>query len=303
MSEKLVNFDEVRNNNFKSFLLFFLFLILIAGLGLIVGFFWGDIYFGLIIAVVFALVYSLIAWFSGANMIMALTHAKPVTKKEYPYLFHTIEGLALAAGVPTPKAYVIKDSALNAFATGRDPNNSAIAVTTGLLEKMNREELEGVLAHEMSHIKNYDIRSMMIAAVMVGVIVLLSDFMLRSFLWGGGRRSSNREGGSGQIIFIVIGLVLAILAPLIGEMIKLAISRKREYAADASAAILTRYPAGLANALKKIRDDPDPLVDTANKATAHLFISTPFRKKKGFMVKLFSTHPDISSRIERLEKM
>lgn len=302
MAEKLVNFDEIRNNNLKSLLLFFFFMLIIAGLGLIVGLFWGNLYFGLIIALLFGGVYALIAWFSGANMLLSLTHAKPVTKKEYPYLFHTLEGLALAAGIPTPKAYVIKDSALNAFATGRDPNNSAIAVTTGLLEKMNREELEGVIAHEMSHIRNYDIRAMLIAAVMVGIIVLLSDFMLRSFLWGGGgRRDSN--GGNAQIIFIVVGLVLAILAPLIGEMIKLAISRKREYAADAGAAVLTRYPAGLASALRKIAADPDPLVDTANKATAHLFISTPFRKKKGFLVKLFSTHPPIEERIKRLEAM
>jgi len=302
LAEKLVNFDEIRNNNLKSLLLFFFFMLIIAGLGLIVGLFWGNLYFGLIIALLFGGVYALIAWFSGANMLLSLTHAKPVTKKEYPYLFHTLEGLALAAGIPTPKAYVIKDSALNAFATGRDPNNSAIAVTTGLLEKMNREELEGVIAHEMSHIRNYDIRAMLIAAVMVGIIVLLSDFMLRSFLWGGGgRRDSN--GGNAQIIFIVVGLVLAILAPLIGEMIKLAISRKREYAADAGAAVLTRYPAGLASALRKIAADPDPLVDTANKATAHLFISTPFRKKKGFLVKLFSTHPPIEERIKRLEAM
>lgn len=300
--EKRVNFDEIRNNNLKSILLFFLFALLIAGLGALVGLFWGGIYFGLILAGIFVIVYSLIAWFSGANMIMGLSGAKPVTKKEYPYLHHTIEGLALAAGVPTPKAYVIKDSALNAFATGRDPNHSAIAVTTGLLKKLNREELEGVLAHEMSHIKNYDIRAMMIAAIMTGVIILLSDFMLRSFLFGGGR-GGNRDSGNAQLIFIVVGLVLAILAPLIGEMIKLAISRKREYAADAGAAVLTRYPPGIANALRKIKDDPDPLVDKANKATAHLFISTPFRKKKGFMTKLFATHPPIEDRIKRLEQM
>lgn len=304
MAKKLVQFNEIRNNNLKSLLLFFLFMILIAGLGMAVGAMWGNLYFGLILATVFGLVYALIAYFSGAKMIMGLMHAKPVTKKEYPYYFHTVEGLALAAGVPVPKAYVIEDSALNAFATGRDPKNSSIAVTTGLLKKMNREELEGVLAHEMSHIKNYDIRAMMIAAVMVGIIILLSDVMLHSFLWGGGRRSGgDRGGGQAQIIFIVIGLALAILAPIIGQMIKLAISRKREFAADAGGAALTRYPPGLASALKKIAKDPDPLVDTANKATAHLFISTPFRKKKGFMLKLFATHPDINERIKRLERM
>jgi heat shock protein HtpX len=167
---------------------------------------------------------------------------------------------------------------------------------------MNRAELEGVIAHEMSHIKNFDIRVMMLAAVMVGLTVLLSDFLLRSFLWGGGNRNK-REGGNVTIILIVVGLLLAILAPLIGEMIKLAISRKREFLADASGALLTRYPKGLADALKKIKNDPDPLVDYANKATAHLFISTPFRKTKGWMVNLFSTHPDINERIHRLEAM
>jgi len=298
---KLVNFDEVRNNNFKSVLLFFMFMIVIALLGLIIGLVWGSIWFGVILALVFGLVYALIAWFAGANMLLALSKAKPVTKREQPYLYHTIEGLALAAGIPTPKAYVIDDEALNAFATGRSPKDSAIVVTSGLLKKMNREELEGVVAHEMYHIKNYDIRAMMIAAVMVGVIMLMSDLLLRTFLWGG--KGNDREGGNATIIFIVIGIVLAILAPLIGELIRLSISRKREYSADAGAAILTRYPQGLANALKKIRDDPDPLVDTANKATAHLYISTPFRKKGGWFQRMFSTHPPIDERISRLEAM
>jgi len=188
---------------------------------------------------------------------------------------------------------------MNAFATGRDPNNSAIVVTSGLLKNMNREELEGVIAHETSHIKNYDIRTMLLAAVLTGVMILLSDILLRSFLFG----KSDRKGGEATIILIVIGLIFAILAPLIGELIKLAISRKREYAADANGAVLTRYPEGLANALRKISKDPDPLVDTANKATAHLFISTPFRDHKGWLVNLWSTHPPIEERIRRLEAM
>jgi len=302
VQSKLVHFDEIRNNNFKSFLLFILFMMLIAGLGLLVGLIWGNLYFGLILAVVFGFAYALIAYFAGGNMLMALAGAKPVTKKEYPHLYHTVEGLAIAAGVPTPKAYVINDPAPNAFATGRDPEHGAIAVTTGLLEKMNREELEGVVAHEMAHIKNYDIRSMMIAAIMVGVIILLSDFLLRSFIWGGmsGGGGGNRGGGP-QLILILVGIALAILAPLIGEMIKLSISRKREYAADARAAVLTRNPRGLANALKKISQDPNELRNT-NKATAHLFISSPFRKK-GFIRGLFSTHPPVGDRIKRLEAM
>jgi heat shock protein HtpX len=252
-----------------------------------------------VVAVVVGTVYALFAYHSGSRMILGMSGARPVTKGEFPYLFHTIEGLSVAAGIPVPKAYVIDDSALNAFATGKNPAHASITVTTGLLAKLNRQELEGVIAHEMSHIKNYDIRFLLLTIVLVGVIVLLSDFLLRSFLWGSGGRK--RESGGG--VLIIVGLVFAILTPIIGEMLKLAISRKREYLADASGAILTRYPAGLASALRKIAGDPDPLVDRANKATAQLFISTPFRSKKGFMSKLFSTHPPIEDRIKRLEQM
>jgi heat shock protein HtpX len=295
---KRVNFDEIRNNNFKSFLLFVMFMGLIALIGAIAGFFFGSIYYGLFLAVIFGIIYSLIVWNAGSSMLLHLSNAKPVTKQEYPHLYHSIEGLSLAAGIPTPKAYVINDRALNAFATGKNPKNSAVVVTTGLMEKLNREELEGVLAHEISHIKNYDIRSMMIAAVMTGVIVLLSDIMLRSFLFGGGRRSE----GKGNGLMIVVAIVLAILAPLVAQMIKLAISRKREYAADAGAAVLTRYPKGIANALRKISSDVNPL-QSANNATAHLYISSPFKGKRNFFKNLFSTHPPIEERIKRLDEM
>ncbi len=297
--EKRVSFDEIRANNIRSGVLIFFFLCIAAGLGLILGLFWGSIWGGLITAVLVAIIYSIIAYHNGRGMITSLMHAKPATKKEYPYLVNTVEGLALAAGVPTPKIYVMKDSARNAFATGTGPNDSAIVVTTGLLEVMDRQELEGVIAHEMSHIQNYDIRTMLVAAVIAGVIVLLADILLRSFLWGGGRRDNNNGGG----VLIVVGLVLAILSPIIAQLIQLAISRKREFAADAGAAVLTRYPPGLASALKKIEKDPDPLVDTANRATAHLFISTPFAKHKGFFTNLFSTHPPLQERIKRLEQM
>jgi heat shock protein HtpX len=234
-----------------------------------------------------------------------MTGARPVTKGEYPYLYNTIEGLALSAGVPTPKAYVIDDSALNAFATGRDPKHASITVTTGLLKVMNRQELEGVIAHEMSHVKNYDIRFMMLTTVLVGLVTLLSDFILRSMWYGrgGGRRDEGGRGGQAQILLLLVGFLFALLAPFIGQLIRLAISRQREYLADANAAVLTRYPPGLASALEKIRKDPDPLVDNANKATAHLFISTPFRDETGFVVNLFSTHPPIAERIKRLREM
>ena len=298
-----IMFDEVRNNKIKSVVLVLFFVVLIALLGSILGLVYGNIYVGLIIAVIFSFIYSMIGYYSGANMILGMSGAKPVTKKEYPHLFHAIEGLALAADIPVPKAYVIEDSALNAFATGRDPEHASITVTTGLMKILNRQELEGVIAHEMSHIKNYDVRFMMLTAVLVGIVTLLSDFLLRSFLWGGGRRRDSKEGGQIGLILIVVGLVLAILTPIVGQMIKLAISRKREYMADANGAIITRYPPGLANALKKIAKDPDPLVDKANKATAHLFISTPFKNSRGFVAGLFATHPPIAERIKRLEQM
>ena len=294
-----IAFNEVRNNKIKSVLLAVFFIVIIGFLGALFGVYYGNFYFGLIISIVFSIIYSLIAYYSGSRMILGMSGARPVTKKEYPHLYHTIEGLAIAAGIPAPKAYVIDDSAMNAFATGRDPKNASITVTTGLLKSMNRQELEGVVAHEMSHIKNFDIRFMMLTAVLVGIITLLSDFMLRSFLWGGKKRE--RSSGKGAAILILVGLVLAVLSPIISEMIKLAISRKREYMADANGAILTRYPPGLANALKKIYKDPDPLVDQANKATAHLFISTPFRK--GNFSNLFSTHPPVEGRIRRLGEM
>jgi heat shock protein HtpX len=298
--KKRVNFDEIRNNNIKSFFLFIVFLTIIIGLGAIIGLVWGNLYFGLIIAAIFGIVYSLIAYYAGKSMLISFANAKEVTKKEEPYLYHTVEGLALAAGIPTPKAYVIEDPAPNAFATGRNPQNSAIVVTRGLLNKLNRQELEGVIAHEMAHIKNYDIRAMMIAAVMVGVIVLLSDFLLRTFLWGGGR--SRDRGGSGQLIFIVIGIVLAILSPIIGKLIQLSISRKREYAADAGGAVLTRYPEGLASALEKISAD-NSVLKSQNNAMAHLYINNPSKKKTGFMTRLFSTHPPTEERIKRLRAM
>ncbi len=297
-----IAFDEIRANKLRSWLLIIFFAVVIGALGAAFGFFYGSIYLGLVVAIVIAMVYSLVMYQSGDSMILSMSGARPVTKQELPYLYHTIEGLSVAAGIPAPKAYVIDDSALNAFSTGRDPKHASITVTSGLLKTMNRQELEGVIAHEMSHIKNFDIRFMMLTVVLVGVVTLLSQFLLRSFLWGGHGRE-RKSGGQVAVILILAGLALAILSPIIGEMIKLAISRKREFMADASGVVLTRYPPGLAGALEKIAKDPDPLVDKANQATAHLFISTPFRKSKGFVTGLFMTHPPIEERIKRLEEM
>jgi len=279
--------------------------VLIIFIGFVIGLYWGNQWMGVVLAFFVGLLYFLFSYYSGAESILTLSKAKEATKPEYTYLINTVEGLSIAAGLSkVPKVYVMDDSALNAFATGRDPEHSYVCVTTGLLKKMNRQELEGVLSHELSHIKNYDIRVMMLAAVMVGVTVLLSDFLLRSFLWGG--KDRDRENNQATFVLILVGLALAILSPLIGEMMKLAISRKREFLADANGALLTRYPKGLADALRKIKDDPDPLVDTANKATAHLYISTPFRpdgKKSSWLQSLFSTHPDINERIKKLDVM
>ncbi len=303
-------FDEIRKNKLRSDIIIFFFIVFVLFIGAVIGYYYtagapGGWVGGVVISLFVALIYFLIVWSSGSKIVLSATGAKPASKKEYPKLINIVEGLAIAAGLSKPpEVYVIKDTALNAFATGRNPEHSAIAVTTGLLEKMNREELEGVIAHEMSHIKNYDIRVMMLTTVLVGVLTFISDFILRSFLWGGGRRGGGgRDGGEGQLILLFVGLALVILSPLIGQIIRLAVSRKREYLADASGAMLTRYPQGLANALKKIKKDPDPLVDHANRATAHLFISTPFRKRSGIFTKMFSTHPPIDERIRRLEAM
>ncbi len=296
-------YNEIASNKRRTYVLVFFFFVFIIFIGLVGGALYGSMYSGIVLAVIIGVIYFLFSYYGGANAILTMSKAKEATKPQYTHLINTVEGLAIAAGLPKPpKVYVINDSALNAFATGRDPEHSAVTVTTGLLAKLNKIELEGVIAHEISHIKNYDIRVMMLAAVMVGLTVLLSDFILRSFLWGG--HGGRRESGGVGAVMIVVGLALAILSPLVGEAIKLAISRKREYLADASGAMLTRYPKGLADALRKISQDPDPLVDHANKATAHLFISTPFRKKRGgFMKKIFSTHPPIGERIRRLEGM
>ncbi len=296
-------YDEIAANRWRSSLLIVIFFALIILLGLGLGAFYGNQWFGIIFSIIIGITYFLISYYHGSSFILSMSKAQEAQKPEYTQLLNTVEGLAIAAGLPqVPKVYVIDDSALNAFATGRDPQHASITVTTGLLKKMNKLELEGVLAHELSHIKNFDIRVMMLAAVLVGIAVLLSDFLLRSFLWGGkqGRKDDNGSGA----LFILLGVILAVLAPLIGQLIQLAISRKREFLADASGALLTRYPKGLADALHKIKNDPDPLVDTANKATAPLYISIPFRRNNSsWLQSLFSTHPPIEERIKRLEGM
>jgi heat shock protein HtpX len=300
-------YEQISRNKWKSAALVVFFM---AFIFVLVWFFeyvtgWGK--GGLVIALAIAMGTAAIGYYSSDKIVLGISKARPVTKDEFPYLYNVVEGLALAAGLPAPKCYVIDDTAPNAFAAGRKPETAVICVTTGILEKLNRVELEGVIAHEMSHIKNYDVRLQTVVVVMAGVVALLSDWMMRSFMWGGGGRRRGRDrGGSGgaEGILVLVGLALAVLSPLIASIIQMSVSRKREFLADASAAMLTRYPAGLASALRKISADTEPL-EVANKATAHLYIVNPLKNIKGGggVNRLFSTHPPIEERIAALEKM
>lgn len=293
-------YEQISSNKRKSIFLITLFFIVIGFLGYSLGLYFGDAYIGMAFAIIFSTIMTLISFYSGDKMILAMSHAVPADRKKYPHLVNSVEGLAIATGIPTPKIYVIDDSAINAFATGRNPKHASVTVTTGAVKRLKRDELEGVIAHELSHIKNYDVRMMMFVVILVGVIALLSDIFLRSMIYGRSR-DNRRVGGIVGVIIIGVGLALSILAPIIAQLIKFAVSRQREFLADSNGALLSRNPEGLANALKKIRDDKEPLVEAANKATAHLFIENPLRTFRSRMNSLFSTHPDINERIRRLE--
>jgi len=241
-------------------------------------------------------------WFSD-KIVLAMSDAKEIKYNDNRELYRIVENLCITAGLPLPKIYIINDTAPNAFATGRDPEHAVVAVTVGLLQKLERSELEGVIAHELSHIGNRDILIATIVTVLVGVVVLLADFFRRWTFWGGGRRKSSdsRGGGQLQMLIIIAAIILSILAPIFAYMMQFAISRKREFAADADGALLTRYPDGLARALEKISQDQEPL-EAANRATAHLYIASPFKgqKKKGFFAKAFMTHPPVEERVAAL---
>lgn len=293
-------YSQIDSNKRKTTLLITIFLVFIIGLGWFLGVYMGYGYEITILAVIISFVMTLVSYYSGDKVALASTGAKAIQKEDNPYVYRMVENLAITAGIPTPKVYIIDSPALNAFATGRDPEHASVALTTGIIGALENQELEGVIAHEMSHIKNYDIRVMMIVVVLVGSISLLSNmfFRARLFGFGGGKRDSNNNGG-GQIgtIIMLIGVILLILSPLVAELIKLAISRKREYLADASGAMLTRYPEGLARALEKISQSNISL-KTASAATAHLFISNPLKKQS--ITAIFSTHPPIDDRIKKL---
>lgn len=241
------------------------------------------------------------SYYWSDQLVMALSGAKQIQEKDNPELFHTVENLCIGAGTPMPKIYVMSEEAPNAFATGRSPAHAALAVTTGLLQKLNKLELEGVIAHELSHIKNYDTRLMTIVVILVGLVALLADFFLRARFLGGG---DDEDRGRGNAIFMILALVAAIMAPLAAQLIQLAISRRREFLADASGALLTRYPDGLASALEKISSDRTS-IRQASTATAHLYIENPFKGKKAtsWLTKLFLTHPPVEERIKALRSM
>jgi heat shock protein HtpX len=293
-------YQQIDSNKRKTVILMIIFIIFV----LVIGYFYGQLtdtgYSGLVFATVIAVIMTSISYFSGDKIALTTAGAKEIQKNDNPYIYRMVENLCITSGLPVPKVYLINDDAPNAFATGRDPNHASIALTTGLVSSLENEELEGVIAHELSHIKNFDIRLMMVVIVLVGVIALLSDIFFRFSLFGGKSRDNNK-GNMGAILAIA-GIVLMILSPLIAKLIQLAVSRKREYLADADGSLLTRYPQGLANALEKISRYNQPM-QRANNATAHLYIASPFFGGKKHFHALFSTHPPIEDRIAKLRQM
>ena len=303
-------YQQIAANRRRSLVLVVLVTALLAVFGFVSGFAMSGTWQGgvvaVVIAVIIAMLMSSVSYFAGDSIVLASSGAKEVTEQMAPQLMNVVREMAIAGNVPMPKVYVINDSAPNAFATGRDPAHASIAVTTGLLDKLDREELQGVLGHELSHVRNLDIRFALLVAVLVGSIALLADFFLRFTFWGGmsGGRSNRREGGGGGlvIVMVVVGLILAIVAPIIARAVQLAVSRQREYLADASSVELTRNPYGLERALAKIGSDREVL-EVANRATQHLYIVNPIKKFEARASGLMSTHPPIVDRVNRLRAL
>jgi heat shock protein HtpX len=297
-------YEQVDRNKRKSWLVMLFFTIFVAGFAYILGEASGYGLSWVGIALVFSGLMSYTSYYFSDKIILGMSGAREADRKK-DFNFYTVaENLAMAAGLPKPKLYVIEDTAPNAFATGRDPQHAVICATTGLLQKLDRTELEGVISHELSHVANYDMRLMSIVTVMVGLVTLLADWFLRSTLWGR-NRDNDRDSNQLQLIFFVVGIVLALLSPLIANLIKLAISRRREFLADASAVKITRFPDGLIRALQKISADKEPL-EAANKATAHLYISDPLRNRHdsiNLFANMFNTHPPMAERIAALKQM
>ncbi len=296
--------DHVSGNIFKTWLIMFFFSIFTVGVIYVIaqGFGYGQVGgLGIVgFALIMAGVMNFISYFWSDKIVLGVSGAKQIEKKDSPELFRIIENLSIAAGLPTPKVYIIDDSATNAFATGRDPKHASIAFTKGILEKLNKQELEGVAAHELSHVGNRDTLVMAVVSVLVGTIALLSDFFMRSLWFGGNRDSDNKNSG----FMMIIAIIAAILAPIVATLIQLAVSRRREFLADASGVLLTRYPQGLASALQKIASDKEPL-EVANRGTAHLYIVNPLKGNdaREMLAGLFNTHPPIEERIKALHEM
>lgn len=295
-------YQQVDHNKRESALIMFLFVVFVVGAVWLMtkAFGYSPAVAGW--ALIFSGLTSFASYYYSDRIILGLSGAKPATRQEHFDFYTSTENLCMAAQLPMPKLYVIEDSAMNAFATGRDPKHAVVCATTGLLARLDRTELEGVIAHELSHIKNYDIRLMSIVTVLVGIVTLLADWLLR-MSWLGGNRGRDRES-NGQLgaILMIAGMALAFLSPIIATLIKLAVSRKREFLADASAAAITKYPEGLARALEKLAGDKEPL-EAANKATAHLYITNPLKNNHsaiGWFASLFATHPPIEQRIKAL---
>lgn len=297
----MVSLYTHRDSNIrKTWLIFTLFLLIVIGGGFIFSQYYGDPSI-VIIASIFAVAMSFFSYWFSDRIVLSMAKAVPVSRETNRELYNVVENLAITAGLPCPRIYLINEEQLNAFATGRDPEHAVIAVTSGLMAKLNRSELEGVLAHELSHIGNRDILVSTIVVVLVGFIAIMSDIFMRSLWFKGSRRSAKDEAGQ---IMLIIGIAFAILAPIVATLMRLAISRKREFLADASGALLTRYPEGLASALEKIHMDVTPMT-IANNSTAHLWIDDPYneQKKAPFLHSLFMTHPPIADRIKALQGM
>jgi len=296
-------YTQKSSNVRKTWLLFTVFLIVVIGIGWVFSRIYANpsiLYF----AVIFSVLMNVIAYWYSDKIVLKMARAIPIEHKSAPELYHIVENLSITAGLPMPKIYLIRENQPNAFATGRNPKHAVVAVTEGLLEKLDRSELEGVLAHELSHVGNRDMLLSTVVVVLVGFISIISDMFLRSAFWGGLGRRDDREGGQAGAILMIVGIALSILAPIAAMLIQLAISRKREFLADSSGALLTRYPEGLASALQKISSDSTPM-RVANNTTAHLWLDDPFKgqKKTSWLRKLFMTHPPVEERIKCLREM
>jgi heat shock protein HtpX len=303
-------YSQIGANKRNSVLLAVLVILILGVLGLFIGWaLFGDPRAAIpstITAIGLGLLASLVSYFAGDSLVLATSGAKEIGPDDLPQLHNVVQEMAVAANVPMPRVYLIDDTAPNAFATGRDPQHASVAITTGLLQKLDREELQGVMAHELSHVRNYDIRFSLMVGVLVGSIALLADFFLRFTFWGGGgrrSRSSDSGGGGGlQIVVFLVAIALAILAPIFARLVQLAVSRQREFLADASGVELTRNPYGLERALAKITLDTEPL-EVANRATQHLYFDNPIKAATGGSRGLFSTHPAALERINRLRQL